>query len=485
MDRRDFLRSLTAAAVAQALPVAASAARMPEWSNAFGGLRNDLPNLPLQVTGKFPEVCTGTLYRNGPALYERGGQRYEHLFDPDGMVQAYNISGASVSHRGRFVRTRKYLRESEAKRFLYGGAGTAFKNASHARNNEDFNVANISVRPFAGELLALWEAGSAYRIDPQTLETLGQKIWSDDLAGVPFSAHPRIDDRGELWNIGNISFTQRPMLALYHVSAEGKLLKQRFQTLDYAGYMHDFVLTPRYLIALNSSAVFGEGDTFVDRMQWQGDRPSQLLVFDRNDFSLRLTLEVPACFVFHFANAWEQGEEVFFSACQHRDMSIVSAGMRRMARQESGPYHNGPRLHRYSVSMRDRHVRVEALDTELEFPGFDQRIPFSPQPILGVGGQQQSLSGLASAVRRVDPNTGAVQEFDYGDDTIVEEPLFVAGPDGGYCLHSFLNFRKQSAGLAVLRARDLASGPVAVAQMQRMLPFGFHGSFVPGGAFAA
>ena len=210
MNRREFIGAAAATALMQAIPLAARAASSPPWGIGFEGVSADLPPLAMDVMGKLPEACHGTLYRNGPTRFELGGRRYEHWFDPDGMIQAFSLDGSGVSHKGRFVRTRKYLAEEEEGRFLRSGAGTYFADSSPARNNEDGNVANINVQALNGELLALWEAGSAHRIDPHTLETLGVKTWSEELKGVPFSAHPHFDEKGDLWNIGSVPFTAKP-----------------------------------------------------------------------------------------------------------------------------------------------------------------------------------------------------------------------------------------------------------------------------------
>ena len=51
-------------------------------------------------------------------------------------------------------------------------------------------------------MLALWEGGSAYSIDAETLTTQGLKTWAPELKHMPFSAHPKIDPRGYMWNFG-------------------------------------------------------------------------------------------------------------------------------------------------------------------------------------------------------------------------------------------------------------------------------------------
>jgi len=243
--------------------------------------------------------------------------------------------------------------------------------------------------------------------------------------------------------------------------------------------MHDFVLTTRYLVALNSSLVVGDGATFVDSMRWEAQRPSELLVFDRNDFSLVARIEVPPAFVFHFGNGWEDGDDLVFTACQHTDGAIVQHGKRRLARQEPGPYHNSPELLRYTLSLKQRRAAVDAVGTTMEFPGFDRRFPFTAQALYGVGGRDHSESGLSSAVQRVDPRSGERQSFDYGTGIIVEEPLFVPGADGGYLVHTWLDYRARQSGLSILHAEDLAAEPLVTARTDRVLPLGLHGCHLP------
>ncbi|MEM0955783.1 MAG: carotenoid oxygenase family protein [Pseudomonadota bacterium] len=483
MRRRTFLQASATISAASLFPGLAGAATdtgaQQGWSIGFNGVTDDLPVRSMTLEGSIPEACFGTLYRNGPALYKRNGQRYQHWFDPDGMIQAFRLGPEGISHSGRFVRSRKYLREEQAGRFLFNGAGSVFPDSVGVRNNEDTNAANINVLPFDGELLALWEAGSPYRVDPVSLETKGQRHWSDDLAGVPFSAHPHFDDRGDLWNIGAASFASRPVLVLYHIGRNGRLLKYRAQPLETMGYMHDFVLTDEYLVALNSSALMQHGESFVDRMTWTPSRPSELLFFQRSDFTLARRIEVPPSFVFHFGNAWKEAERVCFTACEYADDRLATKTMFQLAQQAPGAATPDSELVRYSVDVVSGHVEKTALGVDLEFPTFDGRRPFTAQALFGVASGRSENAGLSGSVVRVNPRTGASARFDYGKDVIVEEAQWVPGPDGGFLVHSFLNVREQRSGVAVLRAQALADGPVGVASMDRVLPLGFHGCFVP------
>lgn len=281
-----------------------------------------------------------------------------------------------------------------------------------------------------------------------------------------------------MWNIGSVAFTDQPLLVLYLLGRDGSLRKSRSYTLDFAGYMHDFVLTPRYLVALNSSAVMESAETYVDGMRWDPERASQLLIFDRNDFSLVTKIDVPPTFVFHFGNAWEDGDLLHFTAAAHASSDIVTVGLRRLAQQQPMQYAHRPELVRYTLSIPDRRAAIHPLGVNLEFPSFDQRSPFAAQRLLGAGGQGGSESQLASSVLQVDPRSGEVHRHDYGDGIIVEEPLLVPGPEGGHVVHSFLDYERRQSGIAILAATRLADGPIAVARMDRVVPLGFHGCFM-------
>lgn len=60
----------------------------------FAGLATSLPTeydyVP-RVEGRLPPALQGTLYRNGPGLFDRGGGRKRMLLDGDGMIQAYQF----------------------------------------------------------------------------------------------------------------------------------------------------------------------------------------------------------------------------------------------------------------------------------------------------------------------------------------------------------------------------------------------------------
>jgi carotenoid cleavage dioxygenase len=96
--------------------------------------------------------------------------------------------------------------------------------------------------------MALWEGGSAYELDPQTMATRGPKVWSRDYAGVAFSAHPKVEPDGTLWNFGITSF--RGLLSVYRVEAGGALAQAVTLPVKDIAMVHDFAITERHLVFL-------------------------------------------------------------------------------------------------------------------------------------------------------------------------------------------------------------------------------------------
>ena len=49
-------------------------------------------------------------------------------------------------------------------------------------------------------------------------------VWHPDLAGLPFSAHPKVEKDGTLWNIGFVT-QPRPALLFYRIDPGGRPVK--------------------------------------------------------------------------------------------------------------------------------------------------------------------------------------------------------------------------------------------------------------------
>ena len=203
LDRRQMMGGAVALS-ALALPhTTLAATARPDWFVSVGDVAADVPQQTLtRLHGRVPDGLDGTLYRNGPARFRRGGSASGHWFDGDGLIRAWSIRERVATLTARFVDTPKRRLEEQAGAMVQPGFGTLSRAGSHVTSADDTNAANTSVIAAGGRLLALWEAGSAFAVDPVSLATTGAEVFRPDLAGMLFRAHPRVEPDGRIWNLG-------------------------------------------------------------------------------------------------------------------------------------------------------------------------------------------------------------------------------------------------------------------------------------------
>ncbi|NKC11823.1 MAG: carotenoid oxygenase [Gammaproteobacteria bacterium] len=500
MNRRDFLNSARAAAALGALTLvrAGTAAPLDSWHTAF---HEALPGKPwltgyrtmareqLQAKatwhGKAPGL-RGTLYRNGPAGHEVGGFRYRHWFDGDGMVQRFAVSEDGVAHLGRFVRTHKRVAESGAGRALYPTFGSRVPNANPVTKADVVNTANISTLIHNGELYALWEAGSPHRLDPATLETLSVHSYSPQTQGLPFSAHPRVEADGTLWNFGYVSAAKR--LVLWHIDAAGTLVKAAALPIDPITMIHDFVVTRRHLVFLIPPLHFEPGAssaTFLQAHRWHPEHPTRVLVVDKNDFSRTTWLELPAQWVFHFGNAWEDKDGfIRFDGARAPDPSIMFGRFRDIMRGQDNGAGAPARSFNYVLHPATGYATEEPLMAAHEageFPTIDPRVSgrqYRHVALLTTQPGQETEHGHFDTVMLLDVTSGHSVRYTYPAHEIAEEHLIVPGDGGRFWLvGTTLAYREEKTRLNVFDGKRLADGPVAIATLPYPLPLGLHGKW--------
>lgn len=488
MHRRDVLLRLMAAAAGAPVLAPSAVHASPGWQPAFATPPADLPLTRARVRGRFPDALAGTLYRNGPAGHDLGGERYRHWFDGDGMVHRFLIAGSEVHHQGRYVATPKRVAETTAGRRLTEGFGTVFKDRESAASPDSMNAANISVLPLGDDLLALWEGGSATRLDPLTLQTHGIKTWRADLEGAPFSAHPRVEADGTVWNFGVSA--HHGLLLLYEIGPDGALKRADALPVSDLPMVHDFAVTARHLVFLLAPLVYDAtrreaGASFLDSHVWRPEQGMRALVIDKHNWKQQRQFELPTGFLFHIGNAWEEdtpaGTVIHLDYARSADASALLVDAREVmqGRLAGTP---GPRLTVLQLHLRSGQVLQTDLGIEAEFPCIDSRL---------AGGRHRqvfhatsTVGGLPmwNAIACTHLETGVSQRFRFAPGAIVEEHVFVpdasSGSSPGWVLGTVLDQASQRTVLSCFAADALADGPVAQATLPYALPLGLHGAFV-------
>jgi carotenoid cleavage dioxygenase len=486
-NRRSILKAFGALTAASALPKAAFAKpqSFPDWHIGWQNpIKHQLHTESLRlVHGRLPKELKGTFYRNGPGIHERGGFRMRHWFDGDGMMQAFRFADGKMSHTGRVIETELYKRNQKAGKFTVGGFGTHIEPTFQMTGPDSANAANTSVLPMGDEILALWEGGSAYRLDSQTLEAKGLKTWAPELKGMPFSAHPKIDRQGNIWNFGQSVAMQA--LILYKISPTGKLLQTKLVRNVPGGMIHDFCITDRHLIFMAPSfRAVKNGRNYLEQFTYQKNAPQRVIVLEMDDLDARRNFELPPGFQFHFGNAYvEKSGDIRFTLCRTSEDDFVSHSAKALMRGELPE--GGLSILNEVVLGKNGKARMapvtDALATH-EFPQFNHNYTGRAARYLYTAGKTHQGRPGESAVLRHDLKSGKLDMFDYGASVMAEEHLFIPAfsakaEDDGWMIGTTLDFKAKKTSVNILRADALADGPIAIFELPYALPLGFHGAW--------
>ena len=437
------------------------------------------------IQGRLPADLEGGFYRNGPGRFELGGERYHHWFDGDGFAQRWTIAGGKIHHRGRFVETRRFREESAAGQFLYPSFGTHVARRG-LRDNDTMNAANTNLLPFNGRLYALWEGGSATELDPASLATVGIKTWREDVRAMPFSAHPKLDPEGGMWNFGALPGADR--LALYRIGADGALLRTGVVEVPQLALVHDFAVSARHLIFVVPPYDLSQdrGLSLAERHQWAGSgpraRPTRIVVVSKETLALRQVFELPPRMVFHFGNAWEDGACTRFDLVLHEGDALAGLGsLMRGERQPNTPGRS------QAVQVCLDHARGVARTARLlgtsEFPRVMPQVVGRRHRRLALLGSHPSNRELVlDSVHLLDTDSGKADSWRFGAGWQVEEHVLVPRRNArdetdGYLVGVAQDTRRGVTALTVFDAAHVSEGPLAVASLPYRTPHCFHGNF--------
>jgi all-trans-8'-apo-beta-carotenal 15,15'-oxygenase len=482
--RRSFLAGSAAAALGAMLPASlmagtVSPGNLPagtippeEWRSIWAAPADELDLDGLAVRGRWPADLSLTLYRNGPALHTLGGYRYRHWFDGDGMIRAWTVGQRGASVRTRLIRTAKLTAERAAGRRLVPAFGSLPPDAVPDASADAQNPANINALPFGGSLLALWEAGSAYRLDQDTLETKGPVVWGKDLANLPFSGHPHFDASGSLWNFG-LDYTGR--LVVWEIGADGAARRCKVLDIGYAGLMHDFAVTDRYLLFVMPPLLIDHEKSrrvgFLDALDWRPDAGLRLVLVDKAELSVVRQTVLPARFVFHLGQAWEDaGGTVFCDVVTFPDADIVKRDLAAVMDAKL-PGHPRSRFERLAWPPAGPARLEPSIDNAgVEFPRWAEGGTAGPGRSVLMQSDTKRSAGWFDTLLSVDREHGVLQRWSAPDRVLLEEHL----PVGRHVIGTGVDVASGHSFLHLFDAEGIADGPVAWVELPVALPLGLH-----------
>ncbi len=447
-----------------------------------------------EVSGAVPRWLRGTYYINGPARFERGGLRYKHWLDGDGMVCAIRFGSDSCHFTNRFVRTPKFCEEEAAGEPIYRTFGTSFPGDRLRRGLMLEPPVNVSAYPFSGTLLAFGEQSLPFELDPVTLETRGEYDFSGRLTNVsPFSAHPKFDPAtGHMLNFG-ISFSAtQPMLNFYEFDGEGRLIRRRRQALRFQHSNHDFAISPRYAVFylsplfMDFNRFWEQNASVMDSLSWEPEKGSRLLVLPRGSKSeAAFEIEAARRYCLHLINCFE-------SEGDHLTVDVLE--LEAPAYPEYQPVPDlfptvtSCRPTRYVIHIPSRNL-VERIEMEYDrapdFPTPDRRLvgrKYDDFWMLGISGAglpgRKFFDQLAHG--RWDKGTVADLYQTEPGQYLGGEPLHVSNPDDpdeAVIVNELIDARRDRAEILLFEASHVAKGPIARLGLRHKIHPGFHTSF--------
>lgn len=470
-----------------------------DWRGGYRSQPQETAYWIESVAGEIPTDLEGTFFRNGPGLLDINGTPIHHPFDGDGLICAVTFKGGRAHFQNRFVRTEGFIREQAAGKPLYRGVFGTQKPGGWVANLFDFNIKNIAntnVIYWGDRLLALWEAAQPYRLDPSNLETLGL----DDLDGIltesgAFSAHPRIDPQGPEGKPVLVNFALKVGLSsqifLYELDTEGKLLRQYGHEMPGFAFIHDFAITPNYCIFFQNPVSFNplpfalglRGAAECIKFDPKAKTRATLI---RRDGSGAQTIEIPAGFVFHHANAFERdAKHVCIDSICYASFPEVEPGsdFRQVGFEALDP----GQLWRFEINLDRESATSEILDSRCcEFPRtHPDRVGRPYRYLFLAAAHEPSGNAPHQAILKVDVESSDRQLWTAAPTRgYVGEPVFVPRPgataeDDGWAIALVYNAATQKSEIVILDGQNLARGPIATLHLQQHIPYGLHGNWVP------
>ena len=457
----------------------------------FRSLTTEVTDHRPPVEGDIPSWLSGTLIRNGPGLFDVGGERLGHWFDGLAMLRRYAFEDGALSYSNRYLRTDAYADAMDGS--VSGQFGTdrtgVGKIASWLRAlgpPEITDNANVHVARLDGEHVALTEAPRRIAFDPATLETRGAFGFDDDLGEHVTAAHLVRDPETDAWFGFVTEFGRTPEYHVYRLDPDRRA-RERVASIaaDGPGYIHDCSITTDHVVLVETPLVmpirralspFSEG--ILDVLDWQPERGTRVLVVDRETGDLVADPALPPVFAFHHVNAYATGDEVVVDLVEFPDPGIVDA-MRLDALDGDPSDVDVPdgRPVRYRVDLRSNEVDRSTLhQVGVELPrvapdvvGREYRYAYAQAT------DREGTNGLV----KLDVETGRTREW-WEDGVFVEEPIPVRRPgataeDDGVVVAPALDSRAEETRLLVFDAGTLAL--LADASLPHAEPFGFHGRF--------
>ncbi|KAJ8320150.1 hypothetical protein KUTeg_001737 [Tegillarca granosa] len=455
----------------------------------YAGTQEEQAPVDGVVKGKIPEWISGSLFRNGPAMYEVGGQKYLHLFDGLAAIQKFEIKNGKATYSRKFVKSEAYKKNMAANKIVVSEFGTRAYYTDPCKTffqrffakfvpDEPTDNTSVSVWPLKDRLFASTETNVIHEIDPENLDTIDRMDIRNYLTVDSATAHPHWEPDGTVHNIGYM-YGKNPSYCLMRIPAkEGgqnsvsdiKLIASIPSRWKFnPGYYHSFAVTENYYVFLEQPLCINiikiltmklRGISFSECINWYPNEKTLLHIIDKSTgekVNRSYTYQSDGFFVFHHANAYEQDGQIVLDVCAYADGSVMKTLSLEKLRKDYADnmeFVEDVQLKRFvlplsidkNVENKQNLVKLEnseatavlTSDTTIECKGetiIDKKVEFPQVNYNKYNGKKYRylygiiIKGIFDTVVKVDMENKTYKVWTE-EDCYASEPIFVANPDG-------------------------------------------------------
>lgn len=497
------------------------------WEADPEGGEHDYWLTPEQIEGELPPELRGTLLRNGPGSVSVHGRRLKHPIDGDGLVCGLTFSGDGRVHfRSRFVNSKHRQAETEAQQMRYRGQmGSLPPHFSHLKatlnaagmlllgprkNAYPFrNPSNTNVVYWGGKLLSAYETHLPHRLNPTTFETEGIEKFDGALDRVRnFAAHFREDP--ETGNL--VVLSARPsigkreaVIQFSEFDREWKLVRQQLHHVNGLNYVHDFAMTPNYLVvqmtpfvmvdALAGLKILSGATSPGEMMRHFPELPSRIVLIPRHkgsgtvedpeDLAPIHLDDISPVHVFHFGTAFETEDGLqLTTVCLDPPFKMRWDHKVWLSNTSEAP----GVLCRYHINLSDKAApalkRERLDDCSCEFPIVDARYHGQRQRFIYLMANDRPGQNLPYRdIVKCDVLDGAERREAWHSEALVGEPTFApraatsTDGDDGWLIVQLFQPEDNTTQFVILDAKKVSDGPVCRLKLPHHLPYSFHTTF--------
>ncbi len=455
----------------------------PFLTGLYAPVAGELDTHDLQVTGRIPAQLSGVYMRNGANPQYAPMGRY-HWFDGDGMIHAVYLDGGTARYKNRWIETPGLRHERQAGTSLFGGIlNFQVPPAELMEECGIFkNAANTNIITHAGKYLGLWEGGFPTEITRE-LDTIGLDDYAGKLTGA-MTAHPKwCPETGELMFFGYDPVAGPPFLRYHVADRTGAMTHSTEIEIPRGVMMHDFLTTRHHSLFFDLPAVIAA--SMNGESMWQPEHGARIGVIPRHGVGTEVRwFEIDPCFVFHFLNAWDDGNTIVAYGCRMPSIDLDFESRADEIASSKGA--KGVGMTKWTIDLAAGTCHEEMIsDLRSDFPrlhddllGLPQRYGYASATLDG------PLSLSFNGIVRYDLDGGSELHYHFGEGVAIGEAVFAPDTEGsaendGWLMVYATDLATLTTDLCIIDARDMAAGPVARVHLPQRVPAGFHGNWMP------